>query len=142
MFALLKKQVLVNVTLKEPSELTAIAKLASFAGEKLDLASQELRSGFLASEAQGARVIADHIAVTHASSSDLRRESVVIITLAEPLAWGENAQIDTLVGLVVPSEANTEDALARVVANTQAQAAALQPQASASAIEKCRRQLL
>lgn len=84
MFALLKKQVLVNVELKDPSELTAIAKLASFAGEKLDLASQSLRSGFLASEASGATIISGHIALTHASSAEIKKLKLPLSTSILP----------------------------------------------------------
>ncbi|WP_461214896.1 PTS sugar transporter subunit IIA [Lacticaseibacillus sp. GG6-2] len=142
MFGLLKKQVLVNVTLKDPTELTALARLASFAGEKLDLASQELRSGFLASEAQGAHVIADHVAVTHASSASVKQPEVVMMTLATPLAWGENAQVDTVVAVVVPASGDTDAVCAQLLANVDAQQEALSANATAGELEKVRRQLL
>ncbi|KRL36708.1 PTS sugar transporter subunit IIA [Lacticaseibacillus manihotivorans] len=115
MFALLKKQVLVNVELKDPSELTAIAKVASFAGEKLDLASQTLRSGFLASEASGARIVSGHIALTHASSPDVKKVEVVIVNFDAAIAWGENAQVDTVVGVIVPESADTDAAMQAVL---------------------------
>ncbi|WP_407894744.1 PTS sugar transporter subunit IIA [Lacticaseibacillus sp. N501-2] len=141
MFALLKKQVLTDVDLKDPSELTAIAKVASFAGEKLDLASQTLRSGFLASEAQGAKVIADHIALTHASTADLNQTQIVIVNFAHAIAWGENAQVDTVVAVIVPEAVDTDQAMAAVQAKLTSLADAFSEPISVKILEKLRRQL-
>ncbi|MFD1485559.1 PTS sugar transporter subunit IIA [Lacticaseibacillus baoqingensis] len=143
MFTLLKKQVSVNVSLNAPSELTAIAKLAGFAGMKLDLANQELRSGFLASEAQGSHVVAAHIAVTHASSANVQTPQTVIMSFDAPIAWGEDQHIDLLVAVIVPTTADTEAVLAQMLTGVQQQAAALDAaKAHAGALEKVRRQLL
>ncbi|MCI1984962.1 MAG: PTS sugar transporter subunit IIA [Lactobacillus sp.] len=143
MFALLKKQVSVDNSLSDPSELTAIAKLAGFAGMKLDLATQELRSGFLASEALGAHVLAEHIAVTHASSASVKVPETVVMSFAQPLAWGTDQQIDMVVAVIVPDTADTDAIMAQALDAVQAHAADLtQAQASAGALEKIRRQLL
>lgn len=141
MFALLKKQVLANVDLKDPSELTALAKVASFAGEKLDLASQTLRSGFLASEAQGAKLIADHIALTHASAADLKKTQIVIVNFNQAIAWGDNAQVDTVVAVIVPESADSQTAIADVQAQLEALAEAFTQPISVNTLEKLRRQL-
>ena len=141
MFALLKKQVLVNVELKDASELTAIAKVASFAGEKLDLASQTLRSGFLASEASGATIISGHIALTHASSADIKKVEIVIVNFDSAIAWGENAQVDTVVGVIVPEAADTDAAMQAVLGKLESLSADFTQPISAGALEKLRRQL-
>lgn len=141
MFALLKKQVLVNVDLKDPSELTALAKVASFAGEKLDLASQPLRSGFLASEAQGAQVYAGHLALTHTSSADLKQPEIVIVNFDSTISWGEAAQVDTVVAVIVPEVADTSAILRDVQAKLASLTGEFTPGLTAGALEKLRRQL-
>ncbi|WP_164510005.1 PTS sugar transporter subunit IIA [Lacticaseibacillus porcinae] len=141
MFALLKKQVLVNVDLKEPSELTAIAKVASFAGEKLDLASQSLRSGFLASEASGSKVISGHIALTHASSAAVKKVEIVIVNFDAAIAWGENAQVDTVVGVIIPESADPDPAMQAVAGKLESLTADFTQPIAAGASEKLRRQL-
>ncbi|WP_390408579.1 PTS sugar transporter subunit IIA [Lacticaseibacillus jixiensis] len=140
MFGLLKKQVVTDVAIKDGSELNAIAKLAGFASEKLDIAAQTVRSGFLATEAQGATIIADHIVLTHASSEAVKQPEPLIMTLAAPIAWGDGAQVDTLVGVVVPADADTSAIMAQIKAHLSAQADQYAT-ANASALEKLRRQL-
>ena len=142
MFGLLRKQVQVGVELREGSELNAIVRVASFAGEKLDLASQELRSGLLASEAQGAHIVADHIVVTHATSASVKQPEVVVVSFASPIAWGESAQVDVVVALIVPASADAQVLCAKLQADVAANQAALTATASAGALEKARRQLL
>lgn len=141
MFALLKKQVLVNVDLKDPSELTAIAKVASFAGEKLDLASQTLRSGFLASEASGAQIFSGHIALTHASSADLKKPEIVIVNFAAPIAWGEASQVDTVIAVIVPESDDTDAVMNTVQGNLEGLTGEFTQGLTAGALEKVRRQL-
>jgi mannitol/fructose-specific phosphotransferase system IIA component (Ntr-type) len=103
--------------LKDVSELTAIAKVASFAGEKLDLASQTLRSGFLASEASGSTIISGHIALTHASSAEVKKIEIVIVNFDTAIAWGEAAQVDTVVAVIVPESADTDAAMHAFLVN-------------------------
>lgn len=141
MFALLKKQVLVNVDLKDASELTAIAKVASFAGEKLDLASQTLRSGFLASEASGSKIISGHIALTHASSSEAKKVEIVIVNFASAIAWGEAAQVDTVVGVIVPESVDTDAVMQAVLGKLESLTTEFTQPIAAGALEKLRRQL-
>ncbi|WP_054648480.1 hypothetical protein [Lacticaseibacillus pantheris] len=54
-----KKNVVANIELDENSELEALKVIANRAATKLDVAEQELKSGFFASGAQDAIIIGD-----------------------------------------------------------------------------------
>lgn len=104
-----KKNVVANIELDENSELEALKVIANRAATKLDVAEQELKSGFFASGAQDAIIIGDEAVILHATSSAITHPEAVIMSFAAPVLWGDdNSRVDIAVAIVLPVDADDE----------------------------------
>ncbi|KRM87183.1 PTS sugar transporter subunit IIA [Lacticaseibacillus thailandensis] len=104
MLSLLKKKnVVANVALDENNELAALKAIANRVAGKLDLAEQELKSGFFASGAQDAVIIGDEAVILRATSSTLTHPEAVVLSFDSPVQWGDdNSSVDIAIAIVLP----------------------------------------
>ncbi len=96
--------------LDSKDELSAIIDLAQAIAGRFKLDAQTLKSSILASEVQGTQIIADHIALTHGSDTQIKTPEIVQTSFDTPILWGSVAtKVDQVLTVLVPSHYSDTD---------------------------------
>ena len=140
---LFRKTALLNLDLADQSELGALDEAAKQAAKAFKLDETALHASMLASEAQGAQFAGNQAVIVYASSDALTAPKTLLLTLAEPVAWGSGEAarpISQLVVLAMPGD-HSDEAKQTVIANIRRKVSAGVP-TQPKAAEKFARTLL
>ncbi|WP_127849039.1 hypothetical protein [Lacticaseibacillus hulanensis] len=108
MLSLFKKYATTQVELDNYNELVAIKELAHIAAKKSNQDEQLVKSGLLASVAQGASQAVGRVMTTTATITEAHHVHIVAVTFAKPINWS-GTPIDFAFVILKPDD--TDDAV-------------------------------
>ncbi|KRM54556.1 PTS transporter subunit EIIA [Lacticaseibacillus sharpeae] len=112
MLSLFKKYATTNVELNNYNELDAIKELARIAAKKSNQDEQLVKSGLLASVAQGAATVDGRVLTTTATITEAHHIHIVAVTFAKNINWN-GSDIDFAFVILTP-DGTDESQVAKV----------------------------